>query len=85
MLTFLISQGLSDARIQLIYGHESKKSLEVYQHLSRETVEEDYQEAVQSLGLWRAALLSLNQLLGSDRNGDDSLVRASEQWPRNSH
>jgi integrase/recombinase XerD len=51
MLTFLTSQGLSDAQIQLISGHESKKSLEVYQHLSLDTVEEAYQEAVQSLGL----------------------------------
>jgi site-specific recombinase XerD len=51
MLTFLTSQGLSDAQIQLISGHESKRSLEVYQHLSLETVEEAYQEAVQSIGL----------------------------------
>src|ERR1700687_4785528 len=34
MLTYLTSQGLSDAQIQLISGHENKKSLEVYQHLS---------------------------------------------------
>ena len=27
-------------------GHESKKSLEVYQHLSLESVERAYQEAV---------------------------------------
>jgi hypothetical protein len=32
MLTYLTSKGLSDAQIQLISGHESKKSLEVYQH-----------------------------------------------------
>jgi site-specific recombinase XerD len=51
MLTFLTAQGLSDAQIQLISGHESKRSLEVYQHLSLETVEEAYQEAVQSIGL----------------------------------
>ena len=31
---YLTSQGLSDAQIQLISGHESKKSLEIYQHLS---------------------------------------------------
>jgi integrase/recombinase XerD len=30
MLTYLTTKGLSDAQIQLISGHESKKSLEVY-------------------------------------------------------
>src|ERR1700675_1099727 len=39
ILTYLTAKGLSDAQIQLISGHESKKSLEVYQHLSMETVE----------------------------------------------
>jgi len=34
MLTYLTTQGLSDAQIQVISGHESKKSQEVYQHLS---------------------------------------------------
>jgi site-specific recombinase XerD len=47
MLTYLTAQGLSDAQIQLISGHGSKKSLEVYQHLSLDIVEEAYQEAVQ--------------------------------------
>ena len=51
MLTFLISKGLSDAQIQLISGHETKKSLEVYQHLSLESVESAYQHAVQSVGV----------------------------------
>jgi hypothetical protein len=51
MLTFLTSQGLSDAQIQLVSGHESKRSPEVYQHLLLDTVEEAYQEAVQSLRL----------------------------------
>lgn len=49
MLTFLTAQGLSDAKIQLISGHESRKSLELYQHLSLEAVEADYQKAVRSL------------------------------------
>ena len=49
MLTYLTSRGLSDAQIQLLSGHESKKSLEVYQHLSLETVEQAYQEAVQAI------------------------------------
>ena len=51
MLTFLTRQGSSDAQIQLISGDGSKKSLEVYQHISLETVEDAYQEAVQSIGL----------------------------------
>ena len=49
MLTYPTAQGLSDARIQLISGHESKKSLEVYQHLSLKSVEDAYQEAVRSV------------------------------------
>jgi site-specific recombinase XerD len=51
MLTYLTAQGLSDAQIQLISGHESKKSLEVYQHLSLQSVEQAYQEAVRSVGI----------------------------------
>jgi hypothetical protein len=35
MLTWLTAHGLPDAQIQLISGHASKKSLEVYQHLSQ--------------------------------------------------
>ena len=46
MLTYLTAQGLSDAQIQLISGHESKKSLEIYEHLSLKSVEQAYQEAV---------------------------------------
>ena len=45
MLTYLTAQRLSDAQLQLISGHESKKSLEVYQHLSLDAVQQDYQEA----------------------------------------
>jgi site-specific recombinase XerD len=51
MLTYLTAKGLSDAQIQLISGHESKKSLEVYQHLSLQSVEQSYQEAVRSVGI----------------------------------
>jgi len=51
MLTYLTSQGLSDAQIQLISGHKTKKSLEVYQHLSLQAVERAYQEAVHSLNI----------------------------------
>jgi integrase/recombinase XerD len=49
MLTFLTNQGISDAKIQLLSGHENRKSLELYQHLSLEAVETEYQKAVQSL------------------------------------
>ena len=51
MLTFLTSKGLSDAQIQLLSGHETKKSLEVYQHLSLESVDKAYQDAVRSVGI----------------------------------
>jgi integrase/recombinase XerD len=51
MITYLTSRGLSDAQIQLISGHESKKSLEVYQHLSLNAVEKAYQEAVQGVSI----------------------------------
>jgi hypothetical protein len=44
-------QRFADAQIQLISGHESKKSLEVYQHLSLESVDKAYQHAVQSVGI----------------------------------
>ena len=51
MLTYLTSRGLTDAQIQLISGHESKKSLEVYQHLSLESVHKAYQDAVPTIGI----------------------------------
>jgi hypothetical protein len=51
MITYLTSRSLSDAQIQLISGHESKKSLEIYQHLSLGAVEQAYQEAVQSVSI----------------------------------
>jgi len=51
MLTFLTAQGVSDAKLQLISGHESRKSLELYQHLSLESVEKEYQQAVRALDI----------------------------------
>jgi len=48
-LTALTRAGLSDAQIQLISGHASKQSLEVYQHLGLEAVEKAYQDAVRGL------------------------------------
>jgi integrase/recombinase XerD len=58
MLTWLTKSGLSDAQIQLISGHSSKKSLEVYQHPGLESVERSYQAAAQ------LAEASLNGLRG---------------------
>lgn len=51
MLAYLTARELAESQIQLISGHESKKSLEIYQHLSLESVEQAYQEAVKSLEL----------------------------------
>ena len=50
MLTYLTSKGFTDAQIPLISGHESKKSLGFYQHLSLKSVDKAYQDAVQSVG-----------------------------------
>ena len=49
MLTWLTGQGLPDSQIQLISGHASKKSLEIYQHLSLASVQPGYQSAVRDL------------------------------------
>ena len=51
MLTYLTNQGLTDAQIQLISGHASKKSLEVYQHISLESVEKAYQAAAKAMAV----------------------------------
>jgi integrase/recombinase XerD len=51
MLTWLTAQGLPDSAIQLISGHSSKKSLEVYQHLSLSHITTGYQMAVKDLGV----------------------------------
>lgn len=47
-LTALTRSGLTDAQIQLISGHSSKKSLEVYQHIGLESVEHAYQQAMRA-------------------------------------
>lgn len=49
LLTWLTSQGMPDAQIQLISGHATKKSLEVYQHLSLKDAKGAYQAAVRGL------------------------------------
>jgi len=51
MLTYLTKSGLKDSAIQLISGHANKKSLEVYQHLSLQDVQEDYQEAMKKVSI----------------------------------
>lgn len=48
-LTFLTSQGMTDAAIQLVSGHASKKSLERYQHMSLKNAQAPYQEAMKKL------------------------------------
>ncbi len=50
-LTELTRSGLTDAQIQLISGHASKKSLETYQHLALADVRDDYQAAVRKWGV----------------------------------
>jgi len=49
MLTWLTSQGMPDSQIQLISGHASKKSHEVYRHLSLASVQPGYQRVVKGL------------------------------------
>jgi hypothetical protein len=44
---------VSDAQIQLISGHESKKSPEIYQHLSLKSLDKAYQEALRAVGIYR--------------------------------
>ena len=46
MLPALTANGLTDAQVQLIAGHENTKSREVYQPLSWEPVDTAYRDAV---------------------------------------
>ena len=50
-LTALTRSGLSDAQIQLISGHSSKKSLEIYQHIGLESVGSAYQQAMRTMAM----------------------------------
>jgi integrase/recombinase XerD len=50
-LTALTRSGLTDAQIQVISGHGSKKSLEVYQHIGLESVEKAYQQAMKGMAI----------------------------------
>lgn len=45
LLTDLSSE-LADAQLQLVSGHATKRPLEVYQSLSLQAVQPDYQEAM---------------------------------------
>lgn len=49
MLTWLTRQGVPDAQIQLISGHKSKASLEIYQHMALSDVKGGYEDAVKKL------------------------------------
>lgn len=49
MLTHLTKSGLADSQIQLISGHSSKKSLEIYQHLGLPDVQSDYETAMRKV------------------------------------
>jgi integrase len=51
LITWLKRNGMEDAQIQLITGHASRKSLEVYTHLALTDVEGDYQKAMRGVDL----------------------------------
>lgn len=47
--TYVCQQARKKLALQLLSGHASKKSLEIYQHLSLDAVEGAYQQAVKLL------------------------------------
>ncbi|MEW6351464.1 MAG: tyrosine-type recombinase/integrase [Thermodesulfobacteriota bacterium] len=47
LLTHLAKKGVVDAKLQVLSGHASRKSLEIYQDLSLVDVAEEYQQAMQ--------------------------------------
>jgi hypothetical protein len=55
VLRVIVSQEIQmppgDRRPWAISGHESKKSLELYEHVSLESVDKAYQDAVQSVAI----------------------------------
>lgn len=51
LLTFLTKNGVPDQQIQLISGHGSRDSLEIYQHMGLGDVGESYQEAMKKVGV----------------------------------
>lgn len=50
-ITFWTKQGMSDSQIQLISGHASKKSLEIYQSLGLPDVQGDYESVMKKAGV----------------------------------
>ena len=50
-ITAWTRSGLTDAQIQLISGHASKQSLEVYQHIGLQSVEKAYQEVMRGMAV----------------------------------
>ncbi len=50
-ITFWTKQGLHDSQIQLISGHASKKSLEIYQSLGLSDVASDYETAMKKAAI----------------------------------
>jgi integrase/recombinase XerD len=42
----LTQKGILDSKLQLISGHQEKKSLAIYQNLSLYDIEEEYNEAM---------------------------------------
>jgi len=49
LLTHLKKEKVDDAQIQLISGHSSRKSLEIYTHIALSDVKQDYETAVRKL------------------------------------
>ena len=45
-LTYLAQKGLMDAKVQIISGHQDRKSLTIYQEMSLADVEQEYQAAM---------------------------------------
>lgn len=45
-LTYLAQKGILDAKVQIISGHQDRKSLAIYQEMSLADVEEEYQAAM---------------------------------------
>jgi site-specific recombinase XerD len=48
LLTHLAKEGIMDSKVQVISGHQDRKSLAIYQTLSLADVKKDYQEAMKN-------------------------------------
>lgn len=51
LISLLTREGVPDAQIQLISGHSSRKSLQIYQHVALGDVQPRYEEALKKLGV----------------------------------